>query len=314
MRVGGQVYYFQQDGTGNVNGLLRTDGFIDRKLSYESFGAVADTSAPLLGFGFKAREHDSQTGLVYMRSRWYDPELARFVSEDLVGLAGGVNQYALAGSDPINGVDPFGLAPCSYGEILSGYGTIYVEGEGAMCYKIGGGQFLPPTQIKGKPDSPGPSEPPFPILPDVPSHGGGGGGAICGYACGKGVAPMPDRVPNDRLTNVMACTAEHYGLYAGVGAAGGGLVYLGWPTVKKRFSTLPAEGMRGASKATSIASSYLSRRFPKELPRAIWAPTFNSWGATTTSVGRALGRWTPVVGWGLAATDLVLIEACASQR
>jgi hypothetical protein len=48
--------------------------------------------------------------LYYNRARYYDPTLARFISEDPIGLAGGVNQYAYAGNDPVDGVDPTGLS------------------------------------------------------------------------------------------------------------------------------------------------------------------------------------------------------------
>ncbi len=45
---------------------------------------------------FMGREHDEETGLVFMRARYYDPELGRFISEDPIGLEGGINLYALA--------------------------------------------------------------------------------------------------------------------------------------------------------------------------------------------------------------------------
>ncbi len=46
-----------------------------------------------------------------MRNRWYDPETGRFVNEDPAGFAGGINLYAFAGNDPVNGSDPSGLSP-----------------------------------------------------------------------------------------------------------------------------------------------------------------------------------------------------------
>ncbi len=44
-----------------------------------------------------------------MRARWYDPDLGRFLSEDPIGLAGGINYYLFAANDPINLADPSGL-------------------------------------------------------------------------------------------------------------------------------------------------------------------------------------------------------------
>jgi hypothetical protein len=44
-----------------------------------------------------------------MRNRWYDPQTGRFLSQDPIGLAGGVNLYAYAGNNPTSYSDPFGL-------------------------------------------------------------------------------------------------------------------------------------------------------------------------------------------------------------
>ncbi len=53
--------------------------------------------------------------LYYMRSRWYEPQTGRFLSEDPLGLGGGLNLYAYAGNDPVNGSDPSGLVPWGIG-------------------------------------------------------------------------------------------------------------------------------------------------------------------------------------------------------
>jgi len=44
-----------------------------------------------------------------MRNRWYDPQTGRFLTQDPIGLAGGVNLYSYAGSNPVAFDDPFGL-------------------------------------------------------------------------------------------------------------------------------------------------------------------------------------------------------------
>src|SRR5262245_29072000 len=56
---------------------------------------------------YTARENDN-TGLYYYRARYYDPVLKRFIAEDPVGLAAGLNLYAYADGDPISRTDPKG--------------------------------------------------------------------------------------------------------------------------------------------------------------------------------------------------------------
>ena len=49
-------------------------------------------------------------GLYYMRARYYDPQVGRFISEDPLGFDGGdLNLYAYVGNSPVMGVDPSGL-------------------------------------------------------------------------------------------------------------------------------------------------------------------------------------------------------------
>ena len=60
--------------------------------------------------GFTGASQPNQTGgFVYLRNRWYDPKTGRFLTQDPIGLAGGVNLYAYAGNDPVSLSDPFGL-------------------------------------------------------------------------------------------------------------------------------------------------------------------------------------------------------------
>jgi uncharacterized protein RhaS with RHS repeats len=42
----------------------------------------------------------------------YDPQTGRFLTQDPIGLAGGVNLYAYAGNNPVSYSDPYGLNPC----------------------------------------------------------------------------------------------------------------------------------------------------------------------------------------------------------
>jgi hypothetical protein len=82
-------------------------------------------------------------GLHFVRNRWYDPEGGRFVNEDPAGFAGGMNLYAYAGDDPVNGHDPMGLTQQMAGcAIINISGRIFFDscgGGGSLGSDPGGG-------------------------------------------------------------------------------------------------------------------------------------------------------------------------------
>ena len=48
----------------------------------------------------------------YYRARYYDPKIGRFISEDPIRFRGGINFYRYVKNNPVNLVDPSGLASC----------------------------------------------------------------------------------------------------------------------------------------------------------------------------------------------------------
>src|SRR6266516_163221 len=49
------------------------------------------------------------SGLYYMRARFYNPYIKRFINADPAGMAGGMNWYSYADGNPVSYLDPFGL-------------------------------------------------------------------------------------------------------------------------------------------------------------------------------------------------------------
>gem|GEM_PF-4128412 len=78
------------------------------KFGYRPFGA--SPAAPA-AFGYTGQRIDAEAGgLYHYRARHYSPVLGRFLQPDPIGFAGGPHLYGYVGNDPLNLVDPAGLA------------------------------------------------------------------------------------------------------------------------------------------------------------------------------------------------------------
>ena len=68
-----------------------------------------DGKAFTLNLRLPGQYEDSETGLYYNYHRYYDPDTARYISSDPLGLRAGPNTYAYVAGDPVNHIDPLGL-------------------------------------------------------------------------------------------------------------------------------------------------------------------------------------------------------------
>jgi RHS repeat-associated protein len=96
------------DALGSTLALTDTGGAVRQTYSYEPYGEVTASGSSDNPYQYTGRENDG-TGLYYYRARYYSPALKRFVSEDPMGLAAGLNSYAYVHGNPISATDPLGL-------------------------------------------------------------------------------------------------------------------------------------------------------------------------------------------------------------
>lgn len=97
-------YYFL--GTDSTS-LLQQDGGAAVALDYDAYGAMID-GAQIAGnesFAWTQEYTDPVSGLIYLRARYYNPGLMRFMTMDNLTKD---NRYAYCAGDPINRVDPTG--------------------------------------------------------------------------------------------------------------------------------------------------------------------------------------------------------------
>ena len=100
------------DALGSTIGLVTSNnGQIATNYTYQPFGSTtAGGSANSNSYQFTGRENDG-TRLYFYRARYYHPTFQRFVSQDPIGLNGGDSDlYTYVGADPMDYLDPFGLA------------------------------------------------------------------------------------------------------------------------------------------------------------------------------------------------------------
>ena len=109
-----KTYHF--DCRGSTIAITNSSGNITDTFAYDTYGKlISRTGDSFVIFGYNGRDGvvTDKNGLIYMRARYYSPEMRRFINADVV--AGSIdnavtlNRFAYANGNPVSLVDPFGL-------------------------------------------------------------------------------------------------------------------------------------------------------------------------------------------------------------
>jgi RHS repeat-associated protein len=104
-----KTYHFDQ--SGSTIALSNDAGAVIDRMEYSPFGTITyregTTDTPFLYAGQFGIQQEAN-GLLYMRARYYSPELQRFLNSDPIRFDGGLNWYAYANNSPLMYVDPDG--------------------------------------------------------------------------------------------------------------------------------------------------------------------------------------------------------------
>jgi RHS repeat-associated protein len=113
----GTVTYLHHDQAGSTRVITGSTGTAVGKCSYGAYGTPTCEGATTTPLGYDAQYTSSDTGLIYLRNRVYDPATAQFLTRGrLVTVTG--QPYGYAGDTPVNESDPSGLGTLE--AVLSG--------------------------------------------------------------------------------------------------------------------------------------------------------------------------------------------------
>ncbi|MEW4426848.1 RHS repeat-associated core domain-containing protein [Paenibacillus pabuli] len=112
----GKLEYYQFNGHGDVVGLVDDAGQVLNEYTYDIWGGPLTTEETVPNVLRYAGEYwDETVGLQYLRARWYDPGMARFIGEDTyegeLNDPLSLNLYSYVSNNPLKYVDPSGHAP-----------------------------------------------------------------------------------------------------------------------------------------------------------------------------------------------------------
>ena len=117
----GTYYYYLRNAQGDIVKLIDKTGTAVVEYTYDSWGKLLRTTGSLSEifgkeqpFRYRGYVYDEETGWYYLQSRYYNPEIGKFISADVYLSTGqgvlGHNAYAYCGNNPICRSDPSGYA------------------------------------------------------------------------------------------------------------------------------------------------------------------------------------------------------------
>ena len=124
-----KIFYYHQNEQLSTALVTDRNGDLKNQYQYDAFGIGLDAVEELPNrIRYTGQQYDQQTEQYYLRARYYNPVLGRFMQED-VYQGDGLNLYAYCGNNPVVYYDPSGYDTCDGADEVAGDG-----GKGGIDY------------------------------------------------------------------------------------------------------------------------------------------------------------------------------------
>jgi RHS repeat-associated protein len=101
-------YHYASDEMGSITHIVDEEGKLQNRYEYDAFGNMVVQEETIKNrFGFTGEIRDALTRQYYLRARFYNPVVARFLNEDTY-YGDGLNLYAYCHNNPVGYIDPSG--------------------------------------------------------------------------------------------------------------------------------------------------------------------------------------------------------------
>jgi RHS repeat-associated protein len=106
--TGSTTYWLHHDQLGSTRLLTGSTGAVVATFTYDPYGNVTSTGSVTTALLYARQYRDAESGLQYLRARYYDPVTGQFLTRDPADLITR-SPYAYAADNPLNRTDPTGM-------------------------------------------------------------------------------------------------------------------------------------------------------------------------------------------------------------
>jgi len=135
LNYAGTNYLYVKNLQGDIIAITDVDGNVVVEYTYDAWGksfAPTGSMASTLGaanpYRYRGYFYDVETGLYYLQSRYYNPEMGRFINADAVDYINGSSLFAYCRNNPVNFIDPTGQTDRKFDitTLISKFGASYI--------------------------------------------------------------------------------------------------------------------------------------------------------------------------------------------